>query len=285
MEKLKIVPQIIITGKNGRDILGDLRYLDDGIQKPVIILCHGFKGFKDWGHFNLLANSMAEQGFIVFKFNFSHNGGTMEDPIDFPDLNAFSENTYIKELNDIEVVLDEVNKSRLNNELKNWNQKTYLIGHSRGGGVSILKASEDDRIQKLVTWAAIADVKDLFPNAKDLRKWKESGVYYIKNGRTFQDMPMDYAFVEEVELNSERLSIESACRKLKVPHLILHGTKDPTVKVGRARYIKSWNMNAEIFEIDQAEHTFGGTHPFEEDELPEHSQILIEKTVQFLKNS
>lgn len=285
MEKLKEIPQIILSGKNGRDILGDIRYLDNEIQKPLIILCHGFKGFKDWGHFNLLADSMAQQGFIVLKFNFSHNGGTMEQLIDFPDLDAFSENTYIKELNDLEVVLDEVENNQLNNQLQNWNQKIYLIGHSRGGGVSILKAGEDKRIDKLVTWAAIGDVKDLLPNDKDIRKWKESGVYYIKNGRTFQDMPMDYAFVEEIFSNEDRLSIEKACGRIEIPHLIVHGTSDKSVKVGRARFIKSWNMDAEIFEIDQAEHTFGGTHPFEGAELPEHSQILIEKTVHFLKNS
>ena len=33
-----------------------------------------------------------------------------------------------------------------------------LIGHSRGGAIAILKASEDARIKKLITWAAVCDL-------------------------------------------------------------------------------------------------------------------------------
>lgn len=285
MGKMTTIPRLILPGKNGRDILCDVRWIENEVEKPLVIFCHGFKGFKDWGHFNLIADFLANKNQIVLKFNFSHNGGTLEDPIDFPDLNAFAENTYIKELNDIESILDEVEKPELKERLTNWNQEIYLIGHSRGGGVSILKAAEDIRVQKLVTWAAIADVKDLLPSDKDLRKWKDSGVYFIKNGRTYQDMPMSYAFVEEINKNESRLNIERACSELKIPHLIIHGEQDTTVKIGRARYIRSWSKSAEIFEIQDANHTFGGMHPFTEKELPEDSKLLVEKTVSFLKNS
>ena len=33
---------------------GDLRYREDARNVPTIIICHGFKGFKDWGFFPLL---------------------------------------------------------------------------------------------------------------------------------------------------------------------------------------------------------------------------------------
>ena len=45
-------------------------------------------------------------GIAVLKFNFSHNGGTVEQPIDFPDLEAFGHNNYTKELDDLNQVLD-----------------------------------------------------------------------------------------------------------------------------------------------------------------------------------
>ena len=43
----------------------------------------------------------ARNGFAFVKFNFSHNGGTIENPIDFPDLKAFGNNTYGKEVADL----------------------------------------------------------------------------------------------------------------------------------------------------------------------------------------
>jgi hypothetical protein len=59
---------------------------------PLLIFCHGYKGFKDWGGWSLMSQDFAKSGFAFIKFNFSHNGGTMEQPIDFPDLEAFGHN-------------------------------------------------------------------------------------------------------------------------------------------------------------------------------------------------
>jgi len=97
---------IALEGKHQRPIVMDLVYREDGRKKPILIFCHGYKGFKDWGAWNLMAEAFAEEGFFFVKFNFSHNGGTLENPIDFPDLEAFSQNTYTKEMDDLEVVLD-----------------------------------------------------------------------------------------------------------------------------------------------------------------------------------
>ena len=97
--------------------------------KPIVIFCHGYKGFKDWGAWNLMAEAFAEAGFFFIKFNFSHNGGTVEQPIDFPDLEAFGNNNYTKELDDLESVIDWVcNSSEFKNEANtnsinlNWTQ-------------------------------------------------------------------------------------------------------------------------------------------------------------------
>ena len=36
----------VLKGKNGRPIICDLRFNEKGENKPLIIFCHGFKGFK-----------------------------------------------------------------------------------------------------------------------------------------------------------------------------------------------------------------------------------------------
>ena len=73
-----------------------------------MIFCHGYKGFKDWGAWNLVSEQFLNKGYAFCKFNFSLNGGTIEEPIDFPDLDAFGKNTYSQEVIDIGRVLDHV---------------------------------------------------------------------------------------------------------------------------------------------------------------------------------
>ena len=96
----------VIQGKHNKPILLDIGYKPNGIQKPIIVFAHGFKGFKDWGHFNKVMEYFIDKDFIFVKFNFSHNGGTVQNPIDFPDLEAFGNNNYSKELADLSTVLD-----------------------------------------------------------------------------------------------------------------------------------------------------------------------------------
>jgi len=79
---------VVIEGKHEKTILMDYHFIPNGIQKPIIIFCHGYKGFKDWGAWNLMASKIAEAGFLFIKFNFSHNGGNIKQPIDFPDLES-----------------------------------------------------------------------------------------------------------------------------------------------------------------------------------------------------
>jgi len=38
-------------------IRGDLRFRESNKNSPAVLLCHGFKGFKDWGFFPLLAET------------------------------------------------------------------------------------------------------------------------------------------------------------------------------------------------------------------------------------
>ena len=63
----------IINGKHKKSILIDVSFVAEKTNLPIIIFCHGYKGFKDWGAWNLMANAFVEAGFCFIKFNFSHN--------------------------------------------------------------------------------------------------------------------------------------------------------------------------------------------------------------------
>ena len=57
-----------------------------------------------------------------------------------------------------------------------------LVGHSRGGGIAVLQAARDRRVQALVTWAAISSVERTSP--REVMEWRKSGVKEIVNTRT-----------------------------------------------------------------------------------------------------
>ena len=65
-----------IPGPNGRPIVYDLIFETNGSKAPIVIFCHGYKGYKDWGAWTLFAKDFASQGIAFLKFNFSYNGGT-----------------------------------------------------------------------------------------------------------------------------------------------------------------------------------------------------------------
>ena len=264
-----------------KPILLDYGYIPNGKPKPVIVFVHGFKGFKDWGHFNKVMHYFIEQGFAFVKFNFSHNGGTIEQPIDFPDLEAFGNNNYTKELDDLRTVIDWITEEREFTEFDPT--QIYLIGHSRGGGISILAANEDDRIKKLITWAAVADLINRFPQ-EQLDHWKKEGVIYIENARTNQQMPLYYQLAEDTLANVDRFNIEEAAKKITIPHLVIHGTADEAVHADEGKKINGWNVNSELYIVEGAGHTFGAVHPYELADFPDELQLILDKTLKFIKS-
>lgn len=272
---------ILIEGSKDKPILLDVCYKETHEAKPVVIFVHGFKGFKDWGHFDLLAKTCAQEGFVFVKFNFSYNGTTPEHPLEFVDLDAFGNNNYIIELNDLEKVIDwalsdpsivrEVDKESL-----------YLIGHSRGGGISILKAAEDPRVKKLITWASVSDF--LNRNKKrTIDTWQEIGIVYTFNARTQQQMPLYLQFYETLQANKERLNILKAAKSLSIPFLIVHGTADEAVELKDAEELHRAGKHSELLVVGEANHTFGAKHPYEALSFPEHAQFVLDRSLAFLK--
>ncbi|CAM1351271.1 alpha/beta hydrolase family protein [Tenacibaculum insulae] len=271
---------IILNRVDKKPILIDTFYSKEDNQ-PIIIFCHGYKGFKDWGAWNLMGESFAKAGFCFVKFNFSHNGGTVENPIDFPDLEAFGNNNYTKELDDLNDVLDWVTSYFKGNDKINANN-INLIGHSRGGGIAIIKASEDSRINKLITLASISDFGKRTTTAGNLKEWENSGVKYVLNGRTKQQMPHYYQFYKDFKTNETRLNIKSAEERLKIPHLIIHGNNDTSILINEAENLHQWNSESEFKIINGADHVFNVKHPWRSQKLSSELEIVVGIILDFL---
>ncbi len=280
MEKVDI---LLTSLHHQRKFMADATFQKTGSKKPVIIFNHGFKGFKDWGPFNLLAEQFARAGFVFVKMNFSHNGVTPENPNEFADLEAFAQNNFSIELDDTGVLIDELfdgNTSIPDEEMDL--DKLFIIGHSRGGAHVILKSSEDSRIKAVVTWAAVNNL-EAWHSREELEYWKKRGRIFIHNSRTNQEMPLDYQLVENFIENKDRLQVPEAVINLKIPMLAIHGSDDPTVPVEALKQIKSWNSDIKAEIIPGAGHTFGGTHPFDGELLPDDLKKVTELTINFFR--
>jgi len=280
IQKLK---NTVLTRENDKNILIDYFFNKNDLQKPIVIFCHGYKGFKDWGAWDLVAEAFAKADFFFVKFNFSHNGGTIEQPIDFSDLDAFGENNYTKELNDLQFVIDHIVSDSFEFSAGTNTQNISLIGHSRGGGIVTIKAEEETKITKLISWAGVSDYASRFPKGDALENWKEAGVYYVVNGRTKQKMPHFYQFFEDFQANAARLDIQRATKQLQIPHLIIHGTTDPAVSVEEAQKLHQWNPKSSLYLIENADHVFGACHPWKLTELPKALQEVVQASVDFIK--
>lgn len=275
---------LTIPGSDGEDI--QLKYLiPENILYPhPVVIGHGFKGFMDWGHFPLVAEKIAMKGHVVVMLNYSHNGTSEQSPADFVRLDLFADNTYSKELYDLEKVLDEIQHSDMLKSLGADISGVTLIGHSRGGGMAIVKTAEDNRIRKLITWAAIGSAGSFFGQNKELiQQWQQDGVYYTYNARTGQQMPLNYSLYEDALKNADRLDILKAAAKIEVPWLIIHGSEDPTVSVSVAYQLKEANPSAELFIMKGAHHNFGGKHPLDETADFEQIQLLADKTLEMIE--
>jgi len=278
---LKIHKNIPLVGMHNRPIVTDFIFDENKKNLPVVIFCHGYKGFKDWGAWPLMCKEIAQQGYFVIAFNFSHNGGTIQEPIDFPDLEAFGNDNFSKQQDDLQSVIDEVT----NPKFKFFDfinaKKIALIGHSRGGGASIIKAADEPKITKLITLASISTYDTSFPKETILETWKETGVWIIKNGRTGQEMPHYIQFYNDYLVNKEKLDIEKSAKKVIVPHLLVHGTSDTSVTIESAEAIHSWNPKSEKFILD-TDHVFRCKHPWEKSEMPKDLAMITQKIISFL---
>ena len=272
----------LLEGKHQKPIVTDVYFQPTQQPKPIVIFCHGYKGFKDWGAWDLVAEKFAEAGFFFIKFNFSHNGGTAEDPIDFPDLDAFAQDNFSKQLDDLQSVIDWITTTKqfhANADVQNLN----LIGHSRGGGIVIIKAEEEPQIKKVITWNGVSDFGSRFPKSEDLQKWKDDKFYYVTNGRTKQEMPHHIQFYEDFLANEERFTIERAVKNLKKPYLIIHAEDDPTVNISEAKQLQQWNKRSELYKLPGSDHVFETKQPWQQKSLSSDLEKVTEKTIQFIQ--
>ena len=250
------------------------------LNGECITIVHGFKGFKDWGFFPYTAQYLADQGFFVITFNFSHNG-IGENKYEFTELDKFSNNTFSLELEELSEIVDAYKKNYFGNSNNN---KIGFLGHSRGGAISLLSANELRSISAVATWASVSNLDRYAVRQKE--EWRKKGYFAVMNMRTKQEMRINISLLNDLEENIlGKLNIKRAVANLNIPLLFAHGREDLAVKFTEAESLfnVSDKLLSELYLIDNTGHTFGCVHPFEGTNQ-KHDELL-NKTSKFFKKN
>jgi pimeloyl-ACP methyl ester carboxylesterase len=249
-----------LTAADGGPLRGDVRSAAGRSARPAVVICHGFKGFKDWGFFPQLADRLARGGVTAVSFNFSSSGvGPEGDRFTEPE--RFGHGTFGKDLRDLAGVIEALETGRLPG-IEAAPPALGLFGHSRGGGVAVLHAAEDARVRALVTWSAIGSALRWGPET--IRKWRAEGKIEVTNQRTGEVLPLYREALDELTGGpAGRLDIAAAAERLNLPWLIVHGEADETVSVREAQLLHKANQErAELLVVRRGSHTFGARHPW-----------------------
>ncbi|MFN0249735.1 MAG: alpha/beta hydrolase [Kofleriaceae bacterium] len=122
-----------------------------------------------------------------------------------------------------------------------------VFGSSLGALTAARVAANDPRIEKLVLLAPAFDLiarwRDMLGPA--LETWRETGFREYMDYTTKQMARVDYGFMEDA------IAVEAeGAPDVRVPMLIIAGTKDETVPIEHVRRFARGRDNVELIELD-----------------------------------
>jgi len=273
-----MIEELTIDSGDEFPINADLRTTSEE-KRPLVVVCHGFLGYKRWGFFPYVSEKLADAGFHVLTVSFSMNGvdektGLITAP------EVFSKNTVSREISDLKKVCEYASAGKLPVEIEGG---IGLFGHSRGAAVSIVVAADLKEVRSIVTWATPSKFDRYTERRKDA--WKKNGVLIFKDSRAPKTLWLDYSYYEDIDRNRDRFDIVKAAEKLTIPHLMIHGTRDQAVTLKETSRLITGNRKGpvEFVELKGCSHSFATKHP-----MKKPSRCLrdaVEYTVEFFRKT
>ena len=214
-------------------------------SKNIVVLGHGVTGNKDRPFVVALGEGLAAAGIPALRFSFSGNGTSEGN---------FTDSTISKEVDDLGAVLDHLNEYTV-----------CYVGHSMGGAVGVLRASEDKRIQLLVSLAGMVHTKafaqrefgDVTPDEGFM--WDEP------------DCPLSQAYMDDLtQINT----VVDLSPQITTPWLLVHGDEDDIVPIKDSHDILAKaNSQAQLITLEGANHVFSD----------EYTPVMVEKVIAWIK--
>jgi len=211
----------------------------------LVILGHGVTGNKDRPALVALAEALAAAGLPCLRISFAGNGESE---------GRFEDCTITKEVADLRAVLAETTKHF---------EKIAYAGHSMGGAVGVIAASEGAPIDALVSVAGMVHIKEF----ADTEFGEETSGFMWEE----EDCPLSQAYLDDC---AQWGSITGRGARITVPWLLVHGEPDDVVPIHHSRDIVAQaGGNARLIEVPAADHVFSG----------EASSLLVDAVVPWLK--
>ena len=267
---------------SGDQPIGLNLHIPDGRGHPIVFICHGFKGFKDWGFFADLARRMVANGIAAVRLNFSHNGvGLGNDASEFTRLDLFERDRMSYRLADLQSVFRAVKELRIAGAERVDTGRAAVLGHSLGGSVALL-SQESIPFRALVT---LASVKRTGFSPEQEEVLEREGRVVVVNTRTGQDMPIGLSALEDLRSDPERFDMDRAARELRIPWLVVHGDQDASVPVDAAHHLAAVAPPelVELEIVEGADHVMNVKHPFESPS-PAYEHFA-DRAIEFLKRA
>lgn len=263
-----------LEGVGGQVIYGDTHAPAKADASAVLVICHGFKGYKDYGFFPQLAQRAADAGLLAHRFNFSHSGMTNRiETFERPDL--FEADTWSKQVEDLTKVI------RLRGE--GTHLPIVVFGHSRGGVTALLTCAKLDSqyLAGVVTAAAPAEACSLDEQQRAMLR--KAGRMGSPSSRTGQELYVGKTWLEEIEADPQAFDPCRAIGRIDAAKLVIHGEADETVPVSAAHRLAEAG-GAELAVIAGAGHTFGAPNPLAiEADPPPTTERLYEAVIGFVE--
>ena len=256
-----------IAGAEGEPIVGDT-HAPEGPPAGVVIVAHGFKGYKDYGMFPRIAETMAARGLIAHRFNFSHSGMTNETAT-FARPDLFERDTWNKQVHDLRAVIDAVTAGTLDGR----ELPLVLFGHSKGGVSVLLTAgryAQADGVKQpagVVTASAPSTCNSLTPEQQEALT--EQGFLVSPSSRTGQELRIGSIHLAEQLDAPDDHDLLKVAGRIACPVLIVHGKTDPTVPAACAGQIaEALRGDPQVEIVAGADHVFNTPNPMPPDADP-----------------
>ena len=202
-------------------------------ENMIIVLGHGVTGNKDRPFLVALTEALSNAGISTLRMSFSGNGDSD---------GRFEAATISKEVEDLGCVI---------NALDGWN--VLYIGHSMGGAVGVLRASQDSRILGLISLAGMVhteafaqrEFRDVTPDQGFM--WDEPSC------------PLSQAFIHDMSAIG---TVVTHAPSIQIPWLLVHGTADDVVPLQDSQDIfERANEPKRLAQIEGADHVFSEHTP------------------------
>lgn len=204
-------PNVQIPTRLGLKLAGTLTTPDAAQPCPLVILLHGFTGWKEEKHIETLAEALCDAGIAALRFDAPGSGeseGTFE--------HDYTMTNYIAVVEDVlkfAQSLPGVDATRIG-----------IWGHSMGGFVALASAVKYSDIEAVCCCQPSSGPKTMQPD--EAEGWQASGWQNFSNEH-FESIRLPYSFY----LDRESYHARNEAPKLAIPSLFIAGTADRSVSI------------------------------------------------------